>query len=430
MSRLWLLAVGLTAALAGSAPAADIAWEKTRLDPVFRSEGVAVADVNNDGKKDVLVGEFWYEAPSWKRHEMQTPGDYAELVKVNEGKHGYAKVFACWAEDFNKDGFADLLVVGFPGEPAYWLENPKGQGTKSDGSPTHWAKHIVWHSACNETPLYTDLLGNGRRVLVMGFQPAGKPTTASEGQMAYFTPNAADPNAAWDMHPISEPSVAPEMKDKKPVAGTGKVIPGTGRFSHGLGVGDLNGDGKQDVIVTDGWWEQPSNPDGATPWRFHPAKLGQAAADMYAYDVDGDGKNDVLSTSAHKFGIWWHKQRPASSPSGDPSFQTFDLFKDLISETHAAWFIDIDGDGLKDLVTGKRKYSHGRSEPGSDKSPAIYWLKAAKGSDGVTTFTPMTIDEDSGIGTQFEVTDINGDGLLDIVTSNKSGVQVIVQKRK
>lgn len=434
MRRLWLLAVAL---LPCPAPAAEIAWAKARLDPVFRSEGVAVADVNNDGKKDVLVGEFWYEAPDWKRHEIQKPGDYSELVKVNEGKHGYAKVFACWAEDFNKDGFADLLVVGFPGEPAYWLENPKGKGTTPDGRPTHWAKHVVWHSACNETPLYANLFGDGRRVLIMGFQPEGKPPAGNEGRMAYFTPNPSDPNAPWDMHPLSEPSVAPEMKDKKPVPGTGKVIPGTFRYSHGLGVGDINGDGKNDVIVTDGWWEQPSKADGKTPWQFHPARIGPAgnnpgpaAADMFAFDVDGDGKADVLSTSAHKFGIWWHKQRPASSPSGDPSFQTFDLFKDLVSETHAAHFVDIDGDGLKDLVTGKRKYSHGRSEPGSDKSPAIYWLKAAKGADGMTTFTPMAIDEDSGIGTQFEVTDLDGDGLLDVVTSNKSGVQVIVQRRK
>lgn len=424
MYHSWLLAGGLTAALAPPAPSAEMSWVKTKLDPVFRSEGVAVVDVNNDGKKDVLVGEFWYEAPDWKRHEMQKPGDYGDGLK------GYSQVFACWAEDFNGDGFADLLVVGFPGKPAYWLENPKGQGTKADGSPTHWNKHEVWHSACNETPLYTDLLGTGKRVLVMGFQPKGRPEAGNEGQMAYLTPDAKDPTATWQMHPVSEPGVPPEAKDGKPVAGTGKVIPGTNRFSHGLGVGDINGDGKADVITTEGWWEQPAKTDGATPWKFHPAKLGPAAADMYAFDMDGDGKADVLSSSAHKFGIWWHKQRPASGSSGDPAFQTYDVFKDLISETHAAWFVDIDGDGLKDLVTGKRKYSHGRNEPGSDKPAAVYWLKAAKAADGMTTFTPNVVDDDSGIGTQFEVVDINGDGLLDVVTSNKSGVQVILQQRK
>jgi hypothetical protein len=321
-------------------------------------------------------------------------------------------------------------VIDFPGTPCYWLENPKGKGTTADGTPTHWKKHVIWHSACNETPLYTDLLNTGKRVLVMAFQPKDKPPAGNEGRMAYFTPNPNDPTALWEMHPISEPAVPAELKDGKPVPNTGKPIPGTMRYAHGLGAGDVNGDGRADVICTGGWWEQPAKPDGQTSWTFHPANLGQPAADMYAYDVDGDGKNDILSTSAHKFGIWWHKQRPASNPAGDPAFQTFDLFKDLVSETHAAWFVDIDGDGLKDLVTGKRKYSHGLSEPGADKPATIYWLKAAKGSDGMTTFTPNVIDEDSGIGTQFEVTDVNGDGLLDVVTSNKKGVRVLVQNRR
>ena len=165
--------------------------------------------------------------------------------------------------------------------------------------------------------------------------------------MAYFTPDPKDPTALWDMHPISEPSTPPEMKDGKPVPNTGKEMPGTRKFSHGLGVGDLNGDGRHDVICTGGWWEQPAKPDGKTPWTFHPANLGAACADMFAYDMDGDGKNDVLSTSAHQFGIWWHKQRPAAKDGSHPSFQKMDLFPKLVSETHAVHFVDIDGDGRR-----------------------------------------------------------------------------------
>jgi hypothetical protein len=150
---------------------------------------------------------------------------------------------------------------------------------------------------------------------------------------------------------------------------------------------------------------------------------------MFAYDMDGDGKADVISTSAHQFGIWWHKQRTGDA-GGNPTFQKMDLFPKMISETHAAHFVDIDGDGRPDLVTGKRWWSHGRNEPGSDAPAAIYWFKNTKGPDGLTQFTPMLIDDDSGIGTQFAVGDINGDGLLDIIVSNKKGVRVIVQERK
>ena len=143
-----------------------ITWTKQVLDTKFRSEGVAVADVNRDGRKDVLNGEYWYEAPDWKPHEMQPPMDH------KDGLSNYSRSFNCWSDDFNKDGYLDLIVIDFPGAPCYWMENPKG----TDG---HWTKHIIWHSACNETPIYTDLLGNGKRVLLMGFQPKG---SKPEGQ--------------------------------------------------------------------------------------------------------------------------------------------------------------------------------------------------------------------------------------------------------
>jgi hypothetical protein len=418
------LAAISTAALVPAAPNAGskepkITWKKTVLDSKFRSEGVAVADVNKDGKIDVLNGEYWYEAPDWKPHELQPPADF------KDGLANYSRVFCCWAEDINGDGYPDLIVIAFPGEPCYWMENPKGQTTTAEGKPLHWKKHTIWDSACNETPQYADLFGDGKRELIMGFQPKGK---SNEGQMAYFTPGS-DPTALWEMHPISEPSTPPKIENGKPVPGTGYEIRGTQRFSHGLGVGDINGDGRKDVICTDGWWEQPEKPDGKTPWKFHPANLGPAASDMFVYDMDGDGKADVISTSAHQFGIWWHKQRP-SEKGGDPTFQRIDLFPKLVSETHAAHFVDIDGDGRPDLVTGKRWWSHGKNEPGSDAPASIYWFKNTKGPDGIAQFTPMLIDDDSGIGTQFVVADINGDGLLDIVSSNKKGVRVIVQERK
>ncbi|HEX3148281.1 MAG TPA: VCBS repeat-containing protein [Gemmataceae bacterium] len=424
------LAAGLLLALAIPAAAEPkITWKKTVLDTKFRSEGVAVADVNKDGKIDVLNGEYWYEAPDWKPHEMQPPKDHGT------GEAGYSRSFLCWAEDINGDGYPDLIVIDFPGVPCYWMENPKGDPTK------HWTKHEIWHSACNETPQYVDLFGNGKRVLIMGYQKKGTKFDGKEGQMAYFTPGK-DPTALWEMHPISEMGVPPTMREKKDkdgnvakdkngktvmeaTPGTGKYIPGTERFSHGLGVGDINGDGRLDVICTGGWWEHPAKVNGE-PWTFHPANLGPAAADMFVHDMDGDGKADVLASSAHQFGIWAYIQKPGKD---GPSFLQQTLSKDLVSETHSMHFVDIDGDGQKDLVTGKRFWSHGRNEPGANSPAMLYWFKASK-KDGLTTFTPMVIDDNSGVGTQFAVADINGDGLLDVIVSNKKGVCVIVQERK
>jgi hypothetical protein len=148
---------------------------------------------------------------------------------------------------------------------------------------------------------------------------------------------------------------------------------------------------------------------------------------MFAYDVDGDGKPDIISSSAHKFGIWWHQQRAGNGDN--PSFLTHVLFKDLFSESHAMHCVDINGDGLKDLVTGKRWWSHGRNEPGADKPAVLYWFEAKRGSDGMTRFIPHQIDDDSGIGTQFVVDDFNGDKLPDVVVANKKGVFVFEQVR-
>lgn len=400
----WLATLGATVWVAGlAATPADKplpTWQKIDVDRKFRSEGVAVADVNKDGKLDVLVGDLWYEAPNWTPHEIRPVGDYGDGLK------SYSKCMACWADDINNDGWPDLVVVGFPGDPAIWYENPKG-------ATGHWPAHEIWHSACNETPQYVDLFGIGKRVLIMGWQPKGK-SAANEGQLSWFAPGP-DPTKPWLIAPISEP-----FTPEKP------PIPGTMRFSHGLGVGDVNGDGRLDVICTGGWWEAPPLSAAAEPWKFHPASLGDACADMFAHDIDGDGKADILCSSAHQYGIWSFLQK--SPANGHPNFVRQDLFPKLVSETHAMHFVDIDGDGLKDLVTGKRKWSHGKSEPGSDLQPEIYWLQAKKSSDGLVTFTPRLIDTDSGIGTQFVVTDFNGDGKPDIITANKHGVFILLQR--
>jgi hypothetical protein len=370
-----------------------LSWKKIQVDKTFRSEGVAVADVNRDGKPDILAGDVWYEAPDWKMHEIRTPGDYGD------GAQGYSQSFACFADDLNHDGWPDVIVIGFPGKPCHWYENPKGQ-------PGHWKEHLIWQSACNETPQYVDLFGNGKKVLVMATQP--------EGQMCWFAPGD-DPTQPWVPHPISERSTPT------------KKMPGTDVYSHGLGVGDINGDGRLDVICTGGWWAQPAQDDGK-PWPFHPADLGGPCADMFAYDLDGDGKADVVSSSAHLYGIWWHQKKAGAD--GHPTFLRHDLFPKLVSQTHALHCVDINGDGINDLVTGKRWWAHGPKGDADPNKPAIlYWFEAKRGADGVIHFTPHPIDDNSGIGTQFAVADINGDQLPDIIVANKKGVFIFEQVR-
>jgi hypothetical protein len=383
MNKKWTLLLVVWALLTGaSASAKEVRFKKIVVDQTFRSEGVAVGDVNHDGKLDVLAGDVWYAAPDWKMYEIREVGQY-------DGSKGYSNCFANFAQDVNGDGWVDSIIIGLPGGPCLWYENPKNESG-------HWKEGKVADSACNETPVCPNLLGNGRPVLLFAVRP--------QGIMAWFSvPD--DLTCLWDMHVIAGPNA-----------------PGTKQYSHGLGVCDVNGDGRSDVLITEGWWEAPRDRT-QTNWKFHPANFGPACADMLAYDVDGDGDSDVITSSAHNYGIWWFEQLP---PADGSKFEQHLIFKEF-SQTHAIRLVDMNGDGIKDLVTGKRYFAHQGKDPGGHEPAVLYWFELRRPQTGKVEYIPHKIDDNSGVGTQFEVTDLNGDSKPDIVTSNKKGVHVFLQ---
>ena len=366
-----------------------IHFRKTQIDPDFRSEGVSVGDFNKDGKQDIVAGFVWYESPNWKMHKI------IDAAKTYDPKQ-YSNSFVNFTRDLNGDGWTDVIVVDFPGMSTYWFENPQK-------GPIFWKRHQITSVSNNESPQFTDVTGDGKCEIVMGFSPDSKQPDGPDRRMAYLTANE-DPVAQWTIHPVSA-----------------KAAPGTRRYDHGLGIGDVNLDGRNDIVVTKGWWEAP-NGFGAGEWVFHVTNFGEDCSHMYVYDFDGDGDQDVLSASAHRYGIWWHEQV-------DTNEWVTHTIDNSFSQTHSLMLVDINSDGLKDFVTGKRWWAHGGNDPGGDEPAVMHWFEL-KRDNGRAHWIRHQFDHDSGIGTQFEVADVNSDGLVDIVTSNKKGVYYFEQIRR
>lgn len=417
-----LIGFGLGWAIAANAAEKTLhTFRKIRLTPEFWAEGAHVGDFNRDGKLDVAYGPFWFAGPDFQaRHEyrpatnsftVKTPDGSEKTIPGYEGalgsKNAYSDCFFMWTGDFNGDDWADILIAGIPGEQAWWFENPQDQSG-------HWKRHLALDVADNESPDFKDLTGDGKPELVCN----------SKGFFGFAAPDLTNPTAPWKFRPIT-----PNKNYH--------------RFTHGLGVGDVNGDERPDLLESNGWWEQPSSLAGDPEWTFYaytfcPSDPGVpvGGAQLFAYDVNGDGWNDVITClAAHGYGLAWYEQtrdggrisfKPHVFMNKQPADNKYGV---KFTQPHALDLADMDGDGVKDLVTGKRFWAHGPDGDPEPNAPAVlYWFKLARGAGGVVDWVPYLIDSDSGVGTQVLARDVNGDGWPDIVVGSKKGAHVFLQE--
>jgi hypothetical protein len=393
-------------------------FTKQTLTDQFWSEGACFADINKDGDTDVVAGPFWYQGPAFTvRHEFMPADRVSKSTKDGKevtfpgfkgglgNENEYSANFFAFGHDFNADGWTDILILGFPGENSWWFENPGA----SLGQKAHWKRHVALDVTDNESPTFQDLTGDTRPEIIC----------ASKGAYGYAVPNPDNPTAAFTWHRIS-----PDLKLHK--------------FTHGLGVGDVNGDGRKDLLEKNGWWEQPASLAGDPEWTFHAHTFGVGGAQMYAYDVNGDGLNDVISSlAAHGYGLAWFEQyregseikfRDHTFMNKEPAENRYGL---KFSQLHAIDLADMNGDGLMDIVTGKRFWAHGPAgDPEPNATPVIYWFELRRAADKSVDFIPHLVDDASGTGTEIKARDFNGDGLLDLIVGNKKGVFVLTHHRK
>ena len=363
-----------------------------QFEDFYLGWSAAAGDFNHDGVADVTIGNRYYLGPGFTESREVYAGQPYNPAK------DYSPAMVNYAFDYTGDGWDDILVVESR-TPVLYV-NPKGESRR-------WTRYAVFTTpVTSESIMFKDIDGDGKPDVTYG--------AASSVQWVSVDP--ANPTGNWKTYTVSQPGVPSSI--------------------HGIGAGDISGDGKVDIIAPHGWWEQPAAGPTQTPWTFHQGAFGRngnAGGNIEVYDVNGDKLPDVVTAlAAHGFGLAWYEQK--RDPAGKISFVEHLIMNDFasqnaggvtFSELHALTIGDIDSDGVPDIITGKRHWAHLDSYTDVDGqgAPVLYWYRTVRNpkATGGAEFVPELINNRSGVGSMIQLADLNKDGALDVMTATTRG---------